>query len=252
MVHNPYIRLVPGADTAVMFIHGIAGTPNHFRDLIPLVELVPETWSVYNVLLPGHGGSVKDFAYSSGKLWKAHVREVFEELSDSHERVVLVGHSMGTLFSIQLALEFPDKIPLLFLLAVPMRPYVALQAINNSLRLAFGKLRPNKPMEAAIGTACGCTPTRILWKYLGWIPRFIDLFLEIHHTEKVLGAMEVPAIVFQSRRDELVMASAARVLRQKGIEDVRILPSSGHFYYHPEDSAAVRKEFALQIKRRLD
>lgn len=252
MVHNPYIRLVSGADTAVMFIHGIAGTPNHFRDLIPLVELVPEAWSVYNVLLPGHGGSVKDFARSSRRLWKSYVREVFEELANNHERVILVGHSMGTLFSIQLALEFPDKIPLLFLLAVPMRPYVALPAVSNSLRLALGKLRPDKPMEAAIGTACGCTPTWRLWKYLGWIPRFIDLFLEIHHTEKVMGALKVPAIVFQSRRDELVMGSSVRVLMQKGIENVRILPNSGHFYYHSEDRASVRDTFSDQIKRRLE
>ena len=43
MEHREYRRIVSGADTAVMFLHGIVGTPNHFRDLIPLVDLVPKT-----------------------------------------------------------------------------------------------------------------------------------------------------------------------------------------------------------------
>lgn len=58
MEHREYVRIVPGAKTAVLFMHGIVGTPNHFRDLLPLVDLVPDDWSVYNVLLPGHGGTV--------------------------------------------------------------------------------------------------------------------------------------------------------------------------------------------------
>ena len=36
MIHQEYVRKVPGADTAVLFIHGIVGTPNHFTDLISL------------------------------------------------------------------------------------------------------------------------------------------------------------------------------------------------------------------------
>ena len=50
MPHREYIRLVPGADTAVLFLHGIAGTPRHFDARLPLVHLVPENWSVYTVL----------------------------------------------------------------------------------------------------------------------------------------------------------------------------------------------------------
>ena len=32
MNHAEYKRMVPGADTAVLFVHGILGTPNHFRE----------------------------------------------------------------------------------------------------------------------------------------------------------------------------------------------------------------------------
>jgi esterase/lipase len=107
MIHQEYVRKVPCADTAVLFIHGIVGTPNHFTDLISLVELVPESWSVHNVLLDGHGGNADDFADTSMEKWKNQVHAAFDSLARTHRRVVIVAHSMGTLFALQLALEFP-------------------------------------------------------------------------------------------------------------------------------------------------
>ena len=62
MKHREFRRICPDADTAVLFIHGINGTPNHFHDL---VKLVPAECSVVNVRLKGHGGSVRDFANTS-------------------------------------------------------------------------------------------------------------------------------------------------------------------------------------------
>lgn len=70
-----------GADTAVLLIHGIVGTPYHFRDLLPVV---PETWSVYHLLMDGHGGSVEKFARTSMEKRKAQVnRRVKEILEES-------------------------------------------------------------------------------------------------------------------------------------------------------------------------
>ena len=83
MDQNDYIRIVPGADTGVLFIHGIAGTPEHFTKLIPLVQMVPESYSVYNLLLDGHGKTAKDFGKSSMKIWKRQVLDAFEMLRRS-------------------------------------------------------------------------------------------------------------------------------------------------------------------------
>lgn len=122
MPHREYIRLVPGADTAVLFLHGIVGTPRHFDSRLPLVQLVPETWSVYSLLLPGHGGSVEDFSVSTMQQWKDYVWKTFDALAQTHRHIVLAGHSMGTLFAIQLAIEKGEKIPFLFLIAAPICP----------------------------------------------------------------------------------------------------------------------------------
>lgn len=69
-MHEEYIRKIPGSKMAVLMIHGIAGTPDHFK---PFVSLFPDDWSVYNILLDGHGGGVKDFSATSMEKWKKQV-----------------------------------------------------------------------------------------------------------------------------------------------------------------------------------
>lgn len=243
MLHEEYIRLIPGAKTAVLFLHGIVGTPNHFRDLLPLVQSVPEEWSVYNLLLPGHGGSVKDFGKSSMKQWKEKVWKVFENLAEKHERVIIVGHSMGTLFAMQLAREYPEKIPFLFLIAAPMRPGLRLFGIVNVLRLAFGQIREDKPLEVATRMVCGVDANPWLWQYIPWIPRFFELFHEIYITEKQMGGLAVPCVAYQSRKDELVTNFSRGVLVKSGVVEVHELLNSTHFYYDPDDTLEVCAAF---------
>lgn len=242
-MHEPYIRLVPNAKTAVLFIHGILGTPNHFRDLMPLVELVPENWSVHNLLLPGHGGSTKDFGRSSMNAWRSHTKNVFLQLANTHEHVLVVAHSMGTLFALQLGLEHPEKIPALFLLAVPMRPGLRWIGIKNCFRVGFDRVRPDHPMEVATQNACGIQTTKLVWKYIPWIPRFLELFLEIYDTEKRMEQLNVPCTAWQSHKDELVTNHSRKVLARFPQIEIRDLKDSSHFYYTDADRGRVMDAF---------
>jgi len=248
MRHEEYVRIVPGAKTAVFFIHGIVGTPNHFRDLIPLIDVVPDDYSVYNVLLDGHGGTVDDFTKTSMEKWHTQVWGIFEQLSRTHEHVILVAHSMGTLFSIQLAIEHPEKVPFIFLLAVPLRPGIRFMTVRNLMMLVFGKLREDVPLEAATIKVCGVQTTRKLWKYLKWIPRYLELFCEIHRTEKVLENLSVACTAYQSQCDELVANRTRKLLVKSGVMKVHNLLGSTHFYYDPNDQKAVCSDFEMQIK----
>ena len=60
--HQQIKRIVDGSNTAILFIHGIIGTPDQFNDLIPFVR---KDISIYNILLDGHGKGVRDFASTS-------------------------------------------------------------------------------------------------------------------------------------------------------------------------------------------
>lgn len=245
MKHEEMMRIVPGAENAVLFIHGIVGTPNHFVGGVPITDWVPAHWSIHNLLLPGHGREVADFAASNMKQWRCAARRAFCRLAQNHAHVYIVAHSMGTLFAMELAVDFPEKIPGLFLLGVPLRPHLAPSAINSALRLALGKLRPGYP-EMGILQACGTTPTWMLWKYIPWVPRFLELFARISRTEKRLDQLTVPVVAYQSRRDELVNGLSAKVLRNYPVE-VRILEHSTHFYYSPEDQRILREAFEKMI-----
>ena len=69
MDHAEYLRLFPDADVAVLFVHGILGSPRHFDLFLPVI---PPKWSVQCLLLDGHGKGVKDFSKSSPSLKPGH------------------------------------------------------------------------------------------------------------------------------------------------------------------------------------
>ena len=102
MDHKPYIRQIPGSRCAVLMVHGIAGSPAQFRDLMPVI---PEDWSVYNILLDGHGGTVQEFSRSDLDYWRLQVDIRIHELLANYEKILIVAHSMGTLFAIQSAIR---------------------------------------------------------------------------------------------------------------------------------------------------
>lgn len=249
MEHFETRRLIPGAKYAVLFIHGIVGTPNHFRVVLPLEELVPETWSIYNIRQPGHGRSVRDFGRSNIDQWRCHAKAAFEELAARHDKVLVVGHSLGTLFAMQLALEYPEKIAQLFLVAAPMRPWVRLFGAVNCVKLAFGLIREDRPLEWATKNVCGVNATPFVWQYIPWIPRFFELFAEIARTERIMGKLNVPCVAWQSRKDELVSNFSTPVLRKSGVMEVHELANSTHFYYAPDDLKLLRCEFQNYIRK---
>lgn len=249
MKHQEYRKIVPGAKTAILFIHGIVGTPNHFTDAIPLVPMVPEDWSICNVLLPGHGGSVTDFGRSSMQAWKQHVWDAFTDLADRHDNVILAAHSMGTLFALQLSVEYPKKVSGLFLLAVPIRPWLRPASVKNMLRVAFGSVRSDHPIEVATQAACGIMASPNLLLYVSWIPRYLELFQEIVVTEKLLSRVSVPCAAFQSEQDELVMNQSKGILEKVAGIRIELLPDSTHFYYPDGDKEAVLQHFETMCEK---
>ena len=248
MPHREYIRLVPGADTAVLFLHGIVGTPRHFDRRLPLTHLVPENWSVYSVLLPGHGGRVEDFSASTMQQWKDYVWKTFDSLAQTHRRIVVAGHSMGTLFAIQLAIEKGEQIPLLFLLAAPICPQVSFAAITHSLGLIFPHSHGDPQIRSAMSESGSVTLTKKVWKYLPWIPNLLALLSEARKTKKSLPRLHAKTIVFQSRRDELVACRSAKFLQNCPCVQLYELEHSTNFYYSPEDTQLVQQTFSNALR----
>ena len=144
MQFTPYYRPVAGADTAALFIHGIVGTPAHFQDLLPLI---PDNWSIFNLLLDGHGKNVEDFSRTSMKKWRAQVSAQLQKILQTHQKVLIVAHSMGTLFASREAIRYPDRVKGLFLLAVPLTPRVLPRTAMDSGLVALGRAKSASARE---------------------------------------------------------------------------------------------------------
>ena len=251
MNHKEYVRLVSGADTAVLFLHGIVGTPRHFDERLPLVHLVPDKWSIYNILLPGHGASVDAFSASSMEEWKRYVWKTFDRLASTHRKVILVGHSMGTLFATQLAVEKGEKIPFLFLLASPICPKVSFAAVQHSVGLVFPHGHGDPRIRRAMSHSGSVRLTKKLWKYIPWIPNFWDLLAEARDTKRLLPKLQTKTIVFQSKSDELVSRRSEEYLSQCADIRITVLENSTHFYYTGPEIRMVQQAF-LQACAEVD
>lgn len=238
-MHEPYKRILENADIAILMIHGIVGTPDHFA---PFMELIPQNYSVLNMLLDGHGKQAKDFAKTSMKKWEQQVNEAVEELSQQHKEIYIVAHSMGCLLAIEQAIQNP-KITKLFFLGVPMRLFLKPRMAITCAKVYFDKIAPNDVLANAAKTCYGIAPDKNLFRYLTWLPRYLELFSKISATCHILHKLNTPCLAFQSIRDELVSVRSAKILSQNPCICVTQLPNSGHCYYEKQDLDLLTERF---------
>lgn len=240
MQHQEIKRIIPCAKTAVLFIHGIIGSPNQFDFLIPAI---PPNVSFYNILLDGHGKGVKDFSKTSMSKWEKQIAAAIDELTISHSEVLIVAHSMGCLFAIEQAICNPG-ITKLILLAAPIKLFLKPSILNNARKGYKGNPKPNDPIGKAACKCCSITHSKNLFAYLGWLPRYFELFSKIRHTRNILPKLSTPTLAFQSAKDEMVAASAGKLLSENPKVSVTMLERSRHFYYEPEEQVQLRTAFS--------
>ena len=243
MEHKEYVRICRDATTAILFIHGIVGTPNHFKEFLPLI---PKSFSVHNLLLHGHGKTVKDFSKASMKKWESQVTAAVEELSMSHDKIYIVGHSLGTLLAIEQAIK-NKKVCHLFLLAVPLRLWLKPKMAINSLKVHFDKISPNDHEALAAKQCYGIKNDKNIFNYFGWIPRFLELFVKIRQTRKIIHLLNTPCWVYQSQKDEMVSKKVAKQLQQISCITTNELENSGHYYYDETDRNFMLSEFSKML-----
>lgn len=229
---------------AILFIHGILGIPDYFASYLPLV---PPDWQVCNMLLKGHGGSVRDFSAASMDEWKQQVENALCALLKSHEKVVIAAHSMGTLLAIQQALKKP--VAALFLINVPFKVRIRPELFRISWKVFWGDIRPDDKWTLAAQRAYGIERDPHVLRYLGWIPRYLELFSEIKRTRETAHRLTVPCQVYLSVQDEMVSLKGRKVLEGNPYVTLTILHESGHFYYSPEAQRQLREDFCMLVGR---
>lgn len=238
-MHREYKRIIENSKKVILFIHGILGTPNHFECFI---SLVPDNISVYNVLLDGHGKGVKEFSKTSMKKWKKQIDDIVNELCSSCEEIYIVAHSMGCLLALEQSVK-NSKISKMFLLAAPLKLSLKPQMFINSLKVYFNKIDVDDEVGMAAKKCCGIHHDKNIFKYFGWIPRFLELFSEIKQTRNIINKVSVPCSVYLSCKDEMVSLSSQKFLKDNSNFLITQLEKSGHFFYEEYDLEFLKNDF---------
>ena len=129
---------------AALCLHGLTGTPYEVR---PVAEaLASRGVRAVGIWMAGHNGTVEDLAGTRQEEWVDLARGMLESLKSEHERVYLVGVSMGGLVSLRLAeTECVDGI---VTVGAPLQLAPPIPQLIPLLRL-FQKSRPKKPSGVA-------------------------------------------------------------------------------------------------------
>jgi carboxylesterase len=89
---------------AVMALHGIAGSPAQLREMC--AEIASRGFTVYGVLLPGHGTDPDDLYGARWEHWYSHVESEYLRIRRHHAKVHVLGFSVGAALGLRLASEY--------------------------------------------------------------------------------------------------------------------------------------------------
>jgi pimeloyl-ACP methyl ester carboxylesterase len=196
---------------AVLAIHGSPGTWEAFRAMLNDAELARRA-RLYAYDRPGFGASLRGTAEPSLERQAAAAAAILE--SQRAAPAVLVGHSLGGSIAARLAMDRPDLVAGLVLVAPSLDP--ALEG-----RRWFNVLGSWRAVQLLLPVDW-ITSNRELW------PLREELAALLPRWERVA----VPVIVIQGEKDELVDPRTAAFAERRlpvAVADVRRIPEYGHF-----------------------
>ncbi len=239
-LHQPFLREVEGSDTAVLLVHGILGSPNQFEAIAQ--KLYAAGCTVSAILLPGHGGSARDFVEAKARDWQRAVDEAAAQLRERYRHVFLLGHSMGGLLILGEAVRYGTDGLILF--STPMRIRIGLRSALTSLKVLWGDPDRDDNRIGAYRRAFS-VQAGSLWEHLCWAATYGELMRLIKTTRRGLGQVTQPVLIIQSKRDETVAWRSAEIFKRELARaltvDVRMLSRSEHSYHHPDEAEAINK-----------
>lgn len=97
--HRPF--LWRGEKGAVLLVHGFLGSPAEMRGVGRVLH--EAGWTVQGILLPGFGPQVETLLQRRQAEWVAAGRQALAALRQEHDRVLVVGFSMGGAVALHLA-----------------------------------------------------------------------------------------------------------------------------------------------------
>ncbi len=195
----------------ILVIHGFTATLDSVKLLSLSLQKLGIPLSV--PLLTGHGASSPEALRGvKWERWMADAEDALQKLTLEAERIIVIGHSMGALLSLNLAVRYREKIDSL-VLATPAIKLVSVLAPGRPLHFAaplLGRIIRNWELKSDFAEAeCKtCTP------HYSWVPTdaIISFFDLIKKSTPLLGRVNVPVMIIHNRRENTVRPESAMIL----------------------------------------
>lgn len=209
---------IDGDGKPIVLIHGAWSNHSWWR---PIIDLLSKRYMTVAVDVRGHGNSTKLEKPFSVEGFAEDLHFMLEELG--FVEVVLMGHSMGGMISMQYALDHPERVRGLVLVATTPRPgrhlkyhlfyYLAkLKLISyekilvKTLRKMFHPSTPSETVEWAIKELLKTSKEDFI-KILKTVEKF-----DITHR---LDEIKQPALIIVGERDSLTPPEKSQLLNSK-------------------------------------
>lgn len=232
----------PDARAAVLCLHGLTGTPYEVRSLGE--ALAKGGLRAVGPTLPGHGASPRELARVPYTAWLDAARRAAEGLRSRHDRVFVVGLSMGGLLTLALGAEgradaiaavgtplrLPAPVPQLVPFAKYVMPFLK-KKVGSDIRDPEARSRhPSFPVMPLASV-------HQLVRLQRWLaPR--------------LAAIRVPTLIAHGAHDRTAMPRDARVLHETvSGSELLVLERSGHVVPVDYDAALLAERVCRFVAR---
>lgn len=224
----------PDGGPAFLLVHGIGVSHRYFARLHAALALSADT---YSIDLPGFGSMPKPKRQLSVEDYASFIRLALTDLGIT-ENCVIVGHSMGTQFGVEAAIQDPE----LFSRVVLMGPVVDPKR-RHVLKQAWDLLRD------CVGSESWSSNLIVFSDYLRCGPRWYLKELPVmmdYPMEDRVAEVKAPVLVIRGERDPVAKGDWARRLAARAGAPLAEFPKCGHVVQHLATGkvAAVIRTFA--------
>ncbi len=241
--HAAFEKLREDTDTIIVFIHGFLGSPHQFAGLADFVYRLG--YACAALLLPGHGGTAKDFAHSSQNQWTEQVHTQVHRYAGLYPNVYLVGHSMGGLLAINESICPKANVKGLILLNTAVKIGLKSRGSLYSAKNFFSRNPIYNRIDRYYRENNSVKIDNILYM-VGWLPRVVDLTRLSRLAVKNLPKVSVPVLITQSRNDEAVLWRSAETIEKELVNcpyhRLVYFQRSWHCYYFKKEKKQLRDE----------
>ena len=215
LVNQPFLFEGGTKDKGVLLVHGWTSTPYEVRRLGKFLN--ENGYTVYGLMLTGHGTVPKDLEDVEYTEWIKDIKEGYDKLKLTCSKVYVGGTSIGANLALILAEQEKDLSGII-LMATPYKMRMEKAALFFAkLLLHLKKKYRKKFYPPTFGVAT--TITRLISYQSYPVQSVLEAFKLVQEARKNLGGVKQPCLLLQSTHDHIVSKnSMEKIYEQIGSE----------------------------------